>query len=388
MTRVDSATDETAWRATRVALIHDWFQGFHGSERVVDAMLGDVFAGVAKTDVFTFHAARELLPQRLAAAIVRESRLGRLPGVRQQQHDPGRWRYLLPYMPIYFERLPLDGYDLVISSSHACAINVKAPASAAHVCYCHSPIRYVWMPESDRDRVSGVKAVGLRASRGWLRRHDLAAAARVDAFAANSGAVRDRIRRIYDRDAKVIHPPVDVDQLAPAEKDRELFLCVHRLVAYKRPEVVVEAFRGINQRLVMVGVGPLEPALRTNLPPNVELHGWLPRDELRRLFARAGGFVHVGEEDFGISMVEALASGTPVIAVRRGGALDIVRDHEDGLLLDVATPERVRRAVREAVARTWDIPAMVAHAGQFSRARFRRELRAFVEDVLVANGLR
>jgi glycosyltransferase involved in cell wall biosynthesis len=349
-------------------------------------MLTDAFAEAARADVFTFHAAHELLPERLSDAIVRESRLGKLPGVRQRQHDPGRWRYLLPYMPVYFERLPLDGYDLVVSSSHACAINVKPPPSAAHVCYCHSPIRYVWMPEADGNRVSGLKAMGLRASRGWLRRHDLAAAARVDAYAANSHAVRERIRRIYGRDAKVIHPPVDVDELAPADKDPELFLWVHRLVAYKRPEVVIEAFRGLSQRLVMVGVGPLEPALRANLPPNVELHGWLPRDDLRGLFARAGGFLHVGEEDFGISMVEALASGTPVIALGRGGALDIVRDHEDGLLLDVATPERVRRAVLEAAQRSWDIPAMAARAARFSRARFGRELRTFAEDVRVARG--
>jgi glycosyltransferase involved in cell wall biosynthesis len=378
---VDAATETTPWSATRVAVIHDWFQGFHGSERVVDAMLTDAFADAARADVFTFHAALELLPPRLAGAIVRESRISRLPGVRQRRHDPGRWRYLLPYMPTYFARLPLDGYDLVVSSSHACAINVKPPPSAVHICYCYSPIRYVWMPETDHDRASGITGLGLRALRGRLRRQDLAAAQRVDSFAAISAAVRERIRRFYGRDARVIHPPVDVEELAPGDKDPDLFLWVHRLVPYKRPEVVIEAFRGMSQRLVMVGVGPLEPALRASLPGNVELHGWLPREELRRLYARAAGFLHLGEEDFGISMVEALASGTPVIALGRGGALDIVRDREDGLLLDEATPGRVRDAVREVTQRTWDVPAMVAQAARFSRPRFARELRTFAEDV-------
>src|SRR5687767_10481855 len=153
----------------RSAIVHDWFQGFHGSERTVAAML-DLF--VRDPDILTFQAARELLPDRLAAAIVRESRLARLPGIRQRGHDPGRWRWLLPYMPRFFERLDLSGYEVVISSSHACAVGVRPRADALHLCYCHTPMRYVWMPEAERGRARGVKGVALTALRGRLRAWD------------------------------------------------------------------------------------------------------------------------------------------------------------------------------------------------------------------------
>ena len=174
----------------RTALVHDWFQGYHGSERTVAAML-DLFA--RDPDVFTFHAARELLPPRLASAIVRESRLGALPGIRQRGHHPGRWRWLLPYMPYYFERLDLSGYELVLSSSHACAAGVRTPSNALHACYCHTPMRYVWTAAGDTDRARGVKGAALRAVRGRLRNWDRRAAQRPDVYLANSSAVAERI---------------------------------------------------------------------------------------------------------------------------------------------------------------------------------------------------
>ena len=201
--------------ALRAAIVHDWFQGYHGSERVVEAIRSGVFAEDERPDVFTFHAARDLLPPDLARAIVKESRLAALPGVRQEGHAPGRWRYLLPYMPFYFSHLDLDGYDVVISSSHACAVNARPKEDALYVCYCHTPMRYAWMPELERGRAHGAKGVALAGFRGWLRRVDLEASRRPDSFVANSQAVRERIRRFYGRDAAVIHPPVEVESFDP-----------------------------------------------------------------------------------------------------------------------------------------------------------------------------
>jgi glycosyltransferase involved in cell wall biosynthesis len=358
----------------RTALVHDWFQGLHGSERTVAAMF-DLFD--RDPDVFTFHAARELLPDRLTEAIVKESRLARLPGVRQRGHDPGRWRWLLPYMPHYFDRLELDAYDLVLSSSHACAAGVRTPPGTLHACYCHTPMRYVWMPEAERNRVSGVKGVALRALRGRLRRLDRRASQRPDLYIANSSAVADRIRRFYGREAVVVPPPVAVDDFPrDVPRDPTAFLWVHRLVAYKRPLEVAEAFRELPElRLTMVGLGPLEAELRAALPPNVELLGWVSRERLAELFAGAAGFIHVGEEDFGISMVEALAAGTPVLAADAGGARDIVRPERDGLLIhDPADPIQIRAGVRELAERNWDAEDLRRSARRFSEESFRERL--------------
>ena len=365
------------------AIVHDWFQGFHGSERVVEAMRSGLFAPGREPDVYTFHAARELLPPKLAARIVRESRMARLPGVRQRGHDPGRWRYLLPYMPLYFARLDLRPYDLVISSSHACAVNVRPRDDAVHVCYCHTPMRYAWMPATEARRARGLAGLALRATAGRLRRIDLEASRRPDSYVANSTAVQERIRRFYRREATVIHPPVDVDAFSPGAKSGR-FLWVHRLVSYKQPELVVEAFRDLPFGLTMVGVGPLEDRLRSLLPANVELRGWVSRGELAHLYATASGFVHVAEEDFGISMVESLASGTPVVALARGGARDIVRDGEHGILVDRPDVEAIRRAVREVASHGWDTATLVARAREFSRERFVDRFAAHVREVIAA----
>ena len=223
-------------------------------------------------------------------AIVRESSLARLPGIRQRGHDPGRWRYLLPYMPLYYRRLDLDAYDLVISSSHSCALNVRPRVDALHVVYCYTPMRYAWMPETDGRRLVGVKGRALRAATAGLREVDRRAAQRPDAFIAISTAVQERIKRFYGRESTVIHAPVDVDDFTPkAEKQQGHFVWVHRLVSYKHPLLVAEAFRGLPYRLTMVGIGPLERQLRASLPPNVELRSWLSRDELAELYGAASG---------------------------------------------------------------------------------------------------
>ena len=370
--------------AMRSAIVHDWFQGLHGAERTVAGML-DLFE--RDPDIFTFHAAREVLPDRLSRAIVRESRLAQLPGVRQRGHDPGRWRWLLPYMPRWFERLDLSGYELVVSSSHACAAGVHTGPETLHVCYCHTPMRYVWLAHAERDRVRGVKGAALAAFRGRLRRWDRRAAQRPDVYVANSTAVAERIERFYGREATVVPPPVATgDFPRDVDRDPSHFLWVHRLVPYKRPLEVAEAFRELpDLRLTMVGLGPLEDELRARLPSNVRLLGWTPRDELATLFASAGGFIHVGEEDFGISMVEALAAGTPVLGADRGGARDIVRPGQDGVLIaDPANPSAIRAGVRQLADASWDAQALRDSAERFSEERF----RARFGEVLSAHGAR
>jgi glycosyltransferase involved in cell wall biosynthesis len=239
------------------------------------------------------------------------------------------------------------------------------------------------MPELERERMRGMRGLGVKALTSRLRKADREAAQRPDGIVANSTAVAERIRAFYGRSAQVIPPPVDVDSLDPSvQKDEGHFLWVHRLVDYKRPEVVLEAFRDLPYRLTMVGIGPLRSRLAADLPPNVELRDWVPRAELEELFARASGFIHVAEEDFGITIVEALGAGTPVIALNRGGATDIVRPDLDGLLIAEPTVEALRAAVTELASRSWDPKALADRAGTFSRENFLRRMSERVSQLL------
>jgi glycosyltransferase involved in cell wall biosynthesis len=383
------SSDSPPWAGRPVAIVHDWFQGYHGAERLVEVMADDVLAEASRVDIFTFHAARELLPERLASRIVGESRLSRLPGVRQVGHDPGRWRYLLPYMPHYFRSLDLSGYAVVLVSSHSCAINASPPPGTPCVCYCNTPMRYAWLADTERGRLTGLRGAALRALSGWLRRRDRAASKRPDLLIGNSSAVRDRIRRFYGRDAAVVHPAVEVGELrADTEAPRRRFLWVGRLVPYKKPLLVAEAFRGLPHELTMVGIGPQEQELRESLPPNVELRGWVSREELIGLNREAIGFIHVGEEDFGITMVEALAAGAPVIALNAGGARDIVRDGVDGLLVAEPTAASLGVAVEQVAARDWDREQLAERAAEFSRQRFTTRLRELLATEMIRAGSR
>ena len=383
MTTLARMSSAAPWAGRPVAIVHDWFQGFHGAERVVEVLADDVLAEAGRVDVFTFHAERGLLPPKLAARIVRESKPSRLPGLRQVGHNPGRWRYLLPYMPRYFRSLDLSGYDLVVISSHACAINAAPPPGTPCVCYCHTPMRYAWLTDTERGRLGGVRGQVLGALSGWLRKQDRAAAQRPDRLIGNSTEVRDRIRRFYDRDADVVHPPVEVEELrADPGQSRGSFLWVGRLVPYKQPLLVAEAFRGLPHRLTMVGIGPQEEELRERLPENVELRGWISREELEQLYREAAGFLHVGEEDFGITMVEALAAGAPVIAQNAGGARDIVRDGSDGVLLDEPNVDSLREAIERVAATEWDRERLAERAAEFSRPRFVASMRKLLTEAM------
>jgi glycosyltransferase involved in cell wall biosynthesis len=364
--------------AMRSAIVHDWFQGLHGAERTVAGML-DLFAH--DPDILTFHAERDLIPDRLSRSIVRESRLARLPGVRQRGHSPGRWRWLLPYMPHWFEQLDMSGYELVVSSSHACAAGVRTAPETLHVCYCHTPMRYAWDPGfMDGERLGKAERVLLPFLLSRLRRQDLIASARPDVYVANSHHVATRIQKYYRRDSRVIHPPVDVEPfLATAHRDQGYYLFLGRLVPYKRADLAIAASARLDRPLKVVGGGRSEGDLGALAGPRTEFLGRVDDAALAGLLAGARALLFPGEEDFGMVPVEAQAAGVPVIAYGHSGARDSVIDGVTGVLYDGAGVDGLCDAIRRFEGMSFDPQVLRDHARAFAPEHFRRR---FVELLL------
>jgi glycosyltransferase involved in cell wall biosynthesis len=285
-----------------------------------------------------------------------------------------------------FTKLPGD-LDAVISSSHACAKAIGRTDGMPHLCYCHTPMRYAWDFQAERERFPAVLRPAVRASMAWFRAWDRRTARHVDRFLANSTAVADRIRRFYGREADVVFPPVDTEFFTPGGERGDEFLYVGRLVSYKRVDLVIRAFEKLPHRLLVVGEGHLAERLKATAPDNVRFLDSVDTGALRHLYRSARALVYPAEEDFGIVMAEAQACGTPVVALAAGGAVDIVEPGETGWLLEGQTVEELRRAVERAASADLDPAAISSSAARFGRERFRRELRAAVEE-LVAEGQR
>ncbi|HXT94756.1 MAG TPA: glycosyltransferase [Polyangia bacterium] len=373
----------------RVAIVHDWLVSMRGAERVLESLC----RLYPRAPVFTLRYDPRAVSAELAARDVRTTFIDRL--ARRLPLGRAGFRLLLPLFPRAIESLPLGGFDLVVSSSHAVAKGAVAPPGALHVSYVHSPMRYIWEAADDYapsvpGGVLGRAAFAALSRR--LRRWDVAATARVSTLVANSLYTRTRIRRVYDRDAEVIEPPVDAARFArvpdpPAAPEADpLYLCVSALVPYKRVELAVRAFAapGRRGRLVVVGDGPERARLARLCGPNVELRGRVGDDELLALYAQSRAVIHPALDDFGIVPVEALAAGRPVVAFAAGGALDSVRDGETGVLFAEPTPEALGAAL-DRLERTSFAPARLrAAARRFDRATFEQRFGALVEARLSA----
>jgi glycosyltransferase involved in cell wall biosynthesis len=261
-------------------------------------------------------------------------------------------------------------YDLIVRSSHCVAKGVNARGKP-HLCYCHTPMRYIWDRFDDYfPRSKPLRRAAAVSIAPWLRRWDVKTASEVTRFVANSHFVRDRIRRYYDRDADIVHPYVDDAFLdAPLESERDDYhIVVSALVPYKHVDLAIDAMA--DRRLVILGGGPLLEKLRRRAGPNVELMGSVSRDRIIELLARARSLVLPGVEDFGITPLEAMALGTPVVALGEGGVRDSVIDKTTGIFFDAPEVQSLRRALDEVESRAWDRAAIREHARKFSRAHF------------------
>ncbi len=359
----------------KVAIVHEWLESYAGSERVVEQML-ELFP---QADLF---AVCDFLPEHergfLRGKAPRTSFIQRLPQAQR------RFRWYLGLMPIAVEQFDLSGYDLVLSSSHAVAKGVLTGPATRHISYVHSPMRYAWDLQHQYLRQArmerGAKGFFTRWLLHRMRAWDQMSAARPDVILANSGWIAERIRKSWRRESQVLHPPVDLEGFPFVAEKEDYFLCAARLVPYKRVDLVVEAFRRMpGHRLVVTGDGPEMARVReaAGSAPNIELRGRVPQAELVSLLQRARAFVYAAEEDFGIGMVEAQATGTPLIAYGRGGARDILRE-DTGLLFPEQTPESLMEAVSRFDGLRFDPAACRANAERFSRAAFRAGLLAVV----------
>ena len=316
------AASRAAADSPRVAIAHEWLVRYAGSERCVDELLV-AFPGA---EVLTTVVDPSAVPARLRGA--RPSALQHIPGATSH-HE-----WLLPLMPLAWRMMaPPSGVDAVVSSSHACAKAVPVENGTPHLCYCHTPMRYAWDFGAERERFPRGSRTAARGLMAWFRRWDRATAARVTRFVANSRAVASRIEHHYGRRAQVVPPPVRTDFFTPGGERGEGFLYVGRLTGYKRPDLVVDAFRGLPYRLTVVGKGAMAPALRARATPNVEFIDEVGDEELRELYRSARAMLYPVDEDFGIVMAEAQACGTPVISIDAGGALDIVENGVTGWLM-------------------------------------------------------
>jgi glycosyltransferase involved in cell wall biosynthesis len=381
------ATQRVAARRTRgyaarvrVALVHDWLTGRRGGERVLEqlALLHP------DADLYTLVHVPGASFEAIERLRIHPSPLSRLPGAARH------YRKLLPLFPRAIESFRLEGYDLVLSTSHAFAKGARAAPGTPHLCYCFTPMRWV------RDQADAYLGRGARRAlaaplAAWLRRWDARTSGpdRITRVIAISRGVAERVRRHWDRNADVIYPGVDTERFRPGGSPPEdWYLLVGGFVPYKREDLVLQAFAGLRRPLVVAGDGPLRARLQATAPPGVRFVGRVSDAELADLYARCRALLYPQDEDFGIAALEAQAAGRPVIAFGRGGASETVVPLADGAEAPTGVwfARQSPDALAEAVARfekheaRFDPAAIRRHAERFSNARFRHEISAAIDE--------
>ncbi len=355
-----------------MAIVADYLNQHGGAEWVV-AVLHTMFP---EAPVFTPILDRESLWPEMAGADLRVSWMQRLPGLKRHFR-----KYFLLF-PLAVEGFDLSGYDLVLSSSCAFGKGARTRGDATHVCYCHTPARFVWDYENyvRRERLGNLSRTALPPLIRMMRHWDLRTASRPDRYVANSHAVAGRIRDCYRRPSTVIPPPIKFSRFRPAEATEPYFLVVSRLVPYKRIDLAVAAFNRLGLPLRIVGDGPDRPALERQAGANVAFLGRASDREVERMLGECRALVFPGREDFGLTPLEANASGRPVVAFRGGGTLDTVIDGVTGLFFDEQHPESLMEAVGRLDAVAWDREVLRGHAARFDVEVFRERMFGVIAE--------
>lgn len=361
----------------KVAFIHDWYTLPGGADKVAKEII-DVIQPSGLYTLFNFMPFTRL-QDITGGRGLRSSFLQQVPGADKH------YRYLAPLFPRAIESFDLSGFDIIISSSWLAAKGVKKLPHQKHICYCHTPMRFAWDMEDTYLEQHGLKS-GLR---GWLTKRlirrlkswDIQSSEHVDHFVSNSKFVAKRILKAYRKRSIVIYPPVDTKFFALKEQKDDYFFTASRMVEYKNIHLLIEAFRLLpNKQLIIAGQGPLEAELRKTAPPNVQFLGWIPDDQLRSYLQSAKAFLNASVEDFGIAGLEAQSCGTPVIALGKGGYLETVVDGKTGTFFHRAHPEAIADTILRFEGMEFDAFDIRRHAKQFDRSVFReRFLNHFLD---------
>jgi glycosyltransferase involved in cell wall biosynthesis len=354
----------------KIAVVHDYFTQLGGAERVAD----ELYQMMPQATLLSTVALQERMPAGLRDIPVETTWMQHLPRMR----DLYRFYFLL--YPLAVKSLRLSGYDLVVSSSSGYAKGVQTHRDTLHVCYCHTPMRWVWNFDaySSRESMSIAKRLVLNHLISGLRSWDVGAARQPDHFIANSRAVAERIRRCYDRVCEVIHPPIDVNRFRPSDEQGDYYLILSRLISYKRLDLAIQACTQLGRRLIVIGDGPERERLAANAGPTVEFMGRLSDEDVEYYAARCQALIFPGEEDFGMAPLELAAAGRPAIAYRAGGAVETIIEGVTGTFFDAQTVESLASAIELFEKQDWDRHVLRRHAQNFSVDVFRSRMRTFL----------
>lgn len=358
----------------KLAIVHDYLNQLGGAERVV----GTFHQLFPEAPIYTSILDKKKLWPSLTDANIITTFMQHMPGI--ERHFK---KYLLLY-PLAFESLDLSDYDLVISSSSAFAKGAITRPGAVHVCYCHTPMRFVWDYERyiEREQFGSMIRLFLPTVINSLRSWDLRTRHRPTHYVANSTVVAGRIKAFYGIDAEVIFPPVETHRFSLSEEDDEYFLIVSRLNPYKRIDLVIEAFNELGYPLVIIGDGPDKPILQKKARSNIRFLGRQPDHVVASYYSKCRALLFPGEEDFGITPLEANAAGRPVIAYHAGGALDTIIEGETGVYFHLQTVSSLVESIRRFESYAWDKQQIRDHAERFSEAVFKRNFSDYLGRVL------
>ncbi len=356
----------------KIALVHDWLTGMRGGEKCLE-VLCELFPDAP---IYTLLHNKGTMSSAIESKKIFTSFLDNLPAKQKQ------YRKYLPLFPFAIAQFDLSEYDLIISTSHAVAKNVRVRKDAVHICYCFTPMRYIWdMYEQYFGK--GKAGIGIRIAMmvvaPILRWWDVKTSSRVSFFIAISEEVRSRIKKHYNRSSDMIYPPVDTEQFQLSTSSEDFYLIVSALVPYKRVDLAVESFTANGKKLVIAGTGPESGKLKSMAGSNITFLGWQSDEELAQLYSQCTALIFPGEEDFGIVPLEAQASGKPVVAFSKGGALETIIDGKSGVFFNKQTAESLQQALERLSLIKFNSTDIRRHALGFSRSIFKQKMKDYIE---------